>query len=94
MPYYPGGEEAMIAFINKSIKYPRLEKRKKIEGKVVALIIINQDGSVSDIRVKKQVSPNIDKEAIRVISLLKFNPGIEAGKPVRVQFAIPIYFKL
>ena len=95
MPEFPGGEDAMMKFIQKNIQYPDLERDMDIQGRVVLGFIVNDDGSLSDIKVRKSVSPSIDTEAIRVVKLFpKFKPATQQGKPVRVQFTLPIMFKL
>ena len=95
MPEYPGGEDAMTRFIQKNIKYPDLERESGIQGRVIIKFIVNGDGSLSDIYVAKGVSAGIDSEAIRVVKLMpKLKPGKQDGIPVRVQYALPIAFKL
>ena len=95
MPEYPEGEQAMLQFIVKNIQYPDLERETDIQGRVVIGFIINEDGSLSDIKVRKSVSPGLDAEAIRVVKLFpKFKPGTQQGKPVRVQSTLPIMFRL
>lgn len=92
---YPGGEDALMRFIQKNIQYPKMEKESDIQGRVIIKFIVNEDGSLSDITVKKSVSPGLDNEALRVVKLMpKFKPGIDHGKTVRVQFMLPIMFKL
>jgi protein TonB len=94
-PEFPGGDEAMMKFIQKNIRYPDTERESDVQGRVVVQFVVNEDGSLSDIVVKKSVSPGIDKEAMRVVSMLpKFKPGTQQGKAVRVQFILPIMFKL
>ncbi len=95
MPQYPGGDYAMMKFIQKNIKYPDLERESDIQGRVVLGFIVNVDGSLSDITVRKSVSHGLDKEAIRVVKLMpNFIPGRQQGKAVRVQYMLPIMFKL
>jgi len=95
MPQYPGGEEALIRFIQKNLQYPQMERDNDIQGRVIVKFIVNEDGSVSDAQVKKGVSPGIDKEALRVIRMLpKFIPGKQQGKLVKVYFLLPVKFKL
>ena len=95
MPQYPGGDDAMMKFIQKNIKYPDLERESDIQGRVVLGFIVNVDGSLSDITVRKSVSHGLDKEAIRVVKLMpNFIPGRQQGKAVRVQYMLPIMFKL
>ena len=95
MPEFPGGDDAMMKFIQRNIKYPDMERESDIQGRVVIGMVVNQDGSLSDIVVKKGVSSGIDKEALRVVRLMpQFKPGKQSGKPVRVRYLIPIMFKL
>lgn len=95
MPEFPGGEEAMMKFIQHNIIYPDLERENDIQGRVVVGFIVNEDGSLSDFSIKKSVSKGIDKESLRVVRLLpKFKPGKQQGKPVKVQYLLPIMFKL
>jgi protein TonB len=95
MPEFPGGEEAMMKFIQKNIQYPDMERENDIQGRAVVGFVVNEDGSLTDIAVKRSVSSGIDKEAVRVVKLLpKFKPGKQQGKAVKVQFMLPIMFKL
>jgi protein TonB len=95
MPEFPGGEAAMMRFIQKNIVYPDVERENDIQGRVVVGFVVDMDGNLSDVTIKKGVSTGIDKEAIRVVKLMpKFTPGKQQGKPVRVQYVLPIMFKL
>jgi protein TonB len=94
MPSYPGGEDALKKFIQNNIKYPQADRENKIEGRVVVGLVVERDGSVSNVAVKKGLSTAIDEEAVRIIRLLKFTPGTQNGTTVRVAFVIPVYFKL
>jgi protein TonB len=95
MPAYPGGEEAMMRFIQSNINYPDMERENDIQGRVVVGFVVLEDGTLSDIQIKKGVSSGIDKEALRVVRKLpKFNPGKQQGKAVKVSFVLPIMFKL
>lgn len=94
-PQFPGGESALIDYLSANIRYPRKERKKKIEGRVILDFQINEDGRVSDIQVKRSVSKNIDKEAIRVIeNMPKWRVGMQNGKAVPVRFTLPIEFSL
>ena len=56
---------------------------------------MERDGSVSDVQVKRSVDPSLDKEAVRVLSMMpKWTPGMQDGKPVRVKYTIPVIFRL
>ncbi len=95
MPQYPGGEKAMMRFIQERINYPDYERENDIQGRVVLSFIVNEDGGISDVRIRKSVSKGIDAEAARVIGLFpKFIPGMQQGKAVKVSYIMPIMFKL
>ena len=95
MPEYPGGINAMFDFIQKNVKYPESAKDKGIEGKVYVQFVVEKDGNISDINILRGVSKDIDDEAVRVIkSMPKWKPGIQNGKPVRVQYTLPFKFQL
>ena len=95
MPEYPGGVNAMYEFIQKNVKYPESAKDKGIEGKVYVQFVVEKDGSLSSFQVLRGVSDDIDAEALRVLKAMpKWKPGMNDGKPVRVQFTMPFVFKL
>jgi protein TonB len=95
MPRFPGGDEAMMQFIAKNVKYPEEASKKGTQGRVVVTFIVNTDGSVSDPKVVKSVNPALDAEAIRVVNAMpKWTPGKQRGYTVRVKFTIPVTFRL
>lgn len=95
MPEYPGGTNAMFDFIRKNVKYPESAKEKGIEGRVYVNFVIDKDGSISDIKVLRGLCKEIDEEAVRVVKAMpKWNPGMQDGEPVRVQYMLPFYFKI
>lgn len=65
---FPGGMEQLIKFLSENIKYPVECEKQGIQGRVVLLIVIDKDGSVTDIKVAKSVHPLLDAEAVRVAS--------------------------
>ena len=65
-----------------------------IQGRVVVTFVVERDGSIDSIKVVKKVSPELDREALRVIRLMpKWNPGKQNGKTVRTKYTIPVIFK-
>ena len=95
MPEYPGGTNAMFDFIRKNVKYPESAKEKGIEGRVYVNFVIDKDGSISDIKVLRGLCKEIDEEAVRVVKAMpKWNPGMQDGELVRVQYTLPFYFKI
>ena len=92
---YPGGEEALINFLSKSLKYPQLAKEIGTKGKVVVGFIVEKDGSITDIKLIRDIGAGCGQEAKRVVSLMpKWSPAQKKGKPVRQQFFLPITFQL
>lgn len=95
MPKFPGGFKALGNFIDSNIHYPVDALAKNIQGRVVVKLIVEKDGSISSPMVVRSVSPSLDKEALRVVkSMPKWNPGQQNGKKVRVEYFVPVSFKL
>lgn len=95
MPSFPGGPEALNAFLRENIQYPQAARDAGAQGTVLVEFVVEKNGAVSNVRVLNSVFPACDQEAIRVIkSLPKWNPGEANGKKVRVFYNVPITFSL
>lgn len=95
MPTYPGGEMAMCEYIGRNIKYPQRARENGIQGRVFVGLVIEKDGSISNVKVLKGIGDECDEEAVRVVkSMPRWKPGKNNGKLVRVSFCIPISFRL
>jgi TonB family protein len=95
MPKFPGGDVALLKFIAKNVIYPENAKINNIQGRVIIRFCVTSKGGVSQVSVLKGVDPELDKEAIRVVSSLpQFVPGSQGGKPVPVWYMVPITFSL
>lgn len=95
MPEYPGGIQALLDYLMESVKYPEDAEKQKIEGRVIAIFVVETDGSISNVEVVKPVFPSLDAEAVRVLSAMpKWTPGKQSGKAVRVKYTVPINFQL
>ena len=94
MPEYPGGDEAMMKFIRDNIVIPDSTSLfERPNNRVVVGFIVNENGSLSDIAIKRGVSKEMDIEALRVVKLFpKFRPGKQQGKTVKVAFVLPVQF--
>jgi len=89
------GNEALMKFVQKNVKYPPIAKEYNITGKVYASFVVGKDGSVTNVKIVRGVDKNLDAEVIRLVkSFPKYKPGIQRGRPVRVMFTIPINFTL
>jgi protein TonB len=95
MPMFPGGEQALLAFIGEHTQYPEVAKENNIQGKVIVRFCVTSKGGVDKVEILKGVDPELDKEAIRVVKTLPtFKPGKQGGKPVPVWYMVPINFTL
>jgi len=94
-PEFPGGDNARIKFLRDNIIYPKIAKETGIQGPVHLTFVVEKDGSISDVNILRGIGGGCDEEAIRVVSSMpKWKPGRQNGKEVRVQFNMPINFKL
>ena len=95
MPEYPGGMQALFEYLGQNLKYPEDAKQQKVEGRVIAIFVVETDGSISNVEVVRPVFPSLDAEAVRVLSgMPKWKPGMQSGKVVRVKYTVPINFSL
>jgi len=95
MPEYPGGMQALFEYLGQNLKYPGDAKEQKVEGRVIAIFVVETDGSISNVEVVRPVFPSLDAEAVRVLSgMPKWKPGMQSGKVVRVKYTVPINFSL
>ena len=94
-PSFPGGREELFKYLTYNVKYPIDATKNKIEGRVLVTLVVEHDGSISNVNVANSVYPSLDKESIRVVSgMPKWIPGKVNGKTVRVKYTIPITFRL
>jgi len=94
-PRFPGGHDAMLSFLSENIHYPQPARQEAVQGTVYLTFVINSDGSVDNARVVRGVHWSLDEEALRVIRAMPaWIPGEQRGKPVNVQFTMPIRFAL
>ncbi|MBO2522422.1 MAG: energy transducer TonB [Bacteroidetes bacterium] len=94
-PEFPGGPAKLLEYVQKNLKYPMMARESDIQGRVFVGFVVEKDGSISNVRVLRGIGGGCDEEAVRVVqSLPKFKPGKQRGNPVRVQYTLPIVFKL
>jgi protein TonB len=83
----------IIRYVSENTKYPSIAKDAGIQGKVYIYFVVGRDGYVKDVKILREVHPDLDMEAERVIeSLPRFEPGQQRGKNVSVQYTIPVSF--
>ncbi len=90
MPELIGG----LAELQSKIEYPEMARRAGIEGRVYIQFIVSETGDVENARVIRGIGGGADEEALRAVNTAKFKPGYQRGEPVRVQYSLPIIFKL
>ncbi len=113
MPRFPGCETAgmtmdekkacadrkLMQYLYEELHYPGIARENNIEGMVVVGFVINQDGSIQDAQILRDIGGGCGEEALRVVKEMnnmpaKWIPGRQRGVPVRVQFTLPVRFKL
>lgn len=94
-PSFPGGQGALMAWLNDNIKYPVVAAENGIQGKVIVQFVVGKNGSISNVKVLRSVDPSLDKEAVRVVSNMPhWTPGKQNGASVNVRFTLPVTFRL
>lgn len=94
-PEFPGGSEGLKAYLIENLRYPEQAKKDGVEGRVVVLFTVAEDGSIVNIEVSRGIGSGCDEEAVRVVKAMpKWKPAVKDGKPVAGQYALPITFKL
>lgn len=90
MPELIGG----LAELQSRIEYPEQARRAGIEGRVYVQFIVNEEGRVEDPQVIRGIGGGADEEALRAVREAEFRPGMQRGRPVRVQYSLPVVFQL
>lgn len=94
-PHFPGTEMDLLQFLMRNIRYPQEARERRQKGMVYVSFMVNEDGSISDIRIEQGVCQSIDDEAMRIVSLMpKWVPGRENGVPKAMRFYLPVNFQL
>lgn len=95
MPSFPGGISQALPFIQRNQRYPADAKKEGIQGRVILTFVVETDGRLTHVVVRKSISPSIDEEAVRIVkSMPRWIPGMRNGIPVRVKYTLPVVFKL
>lgn len=94
MPSFPGGMAALMKYIKDNLRYPEICREGAAMGRVNVVFIVNEDGSLSDVKVIRSIIPELDKEAIRVVkSMPKWNPAKQNGKAVKMKYVVSVNFR-
>ena len=94
-PLFPGGPAALMKYLSENTKYPVVAQENGVQGRVYVQFVVEKDGSISDVHVLRGVDPSLDKEAVRVVkSMPRWTPGKQNGITVRVNYRVPVLFRL
>lgn len=94
MPEFPGGEDALAAYLSKNIRYPSFAQEQGLEGQVFINFVVNEDGSVTNARIVKG-NKTFDDEALRVVrGMPRWKPGKMGEHAVKVYYDLPVTFRL
>jgi|SRR6185437_13700675 len=94
-PEYPGGISQFYKFLAKNLRYPATARENNTEGRVIVTMVIEKDGSLSQVKVTRGIGDGCDEEALRLVKLSSpWKPGIQNGRAVRVAYSVPISFTL
>ena len=93
-PEFPGGLEAMYRFIKKNLLYTSFAKENNITGTVIIQFVISKEGKIENAKIVRKIGGGLDQEALKVVNLMPvWKPGKHNGKPVAVNFTLPIKFE-
>lgn len=90
MPELKGGLESL----QRLVRYPERALRANIQGRVYVQFIVNERGEVENPVVTRGIGGGCDEEALRVVKQAEFTPGMQRGRPVRVQYSLPVIFMI
>lgn len=92
---FPGGEEALKKYIDDNLQYPELARENNISGVVVIRFVVEKDGSLTHLKILRDIGGGCGKEALRMVqSMPKWNPAKQSGQVVRSEYTLPVLFKL
>lgn len=94
MPSFPGGEKALMQYIKDNTYYPEEMCEGAAQGRVMVGFVINEDGSISDVKVLRSLTPEFDEVAVKIVKgMPKWNPGKQNGKAVKTKYTVPVSFR-
>ena len=95
MPKFPGGDNALFQWMSNNLQYPVKAAENGIQGRVIVSFVVELDGSINDVKVIRSVDSLLDKEAIRLVrSMPRWIPGKNDGQTVRVNYSVPVTFRI
>jgi protein TonB len=95
VPEYPGGLMKLYNFLQTNLQYPPTARQNKTQGNVIVSMVVERDGSLSQVKAQRGIGDGCDEEAVRLVKLsAPWKPGIQNGRSVRVAFSLPVKFQL
>ena len=95
MPSFPGGDRKLMEYLAENTRYPKECEESCIHGRVIVTLVIEKDGSITNVKVVRSLDPRLDEEAVRIVSSMpKWYPGKQNGVTVRVRYIIPVTFRV
>jgi protein TonB len=95
MPEFPGGDQALLSYLSRNVKYPVIAQENGIQGKVYVSFVIDEKGRILRVELLRGVDSSLDNEAMRVVrNMPRWKPGKQSGKTVKVRYNVPINFEL
>ena len=95
MPTYPGGESAMLEFLQRNMDYPEAARTQEIEGRVILNFVVDENGTITDVKCVKDIGGGCGEAAIKAVRKMpRWTPGRQNGKAVPVYFNLPVMFTL
>jgi len=94
LPNYKGGKKAFMEFVSSNLTYPEDALKNQITGLILAEYNVDNLGQISDIRITKGIGYGCDEEAIRIISLMVYEPVYNRGMRIKSKMKARILFKL
>lgn len=92
---FPGGQAALMRWLNNNMRYPEAAQQNDIQGRVIVKFVVEKDGSIGNVQIAKGVDKDLDREALRVVKKMpKWQPGKNNGQAVRSYFNLPVTFRL
>ena len=94
-PKFPGGMAKLGQYLGENLKYPESAQKAKAEGRVFVRFIVTKEGDITNVQILKGIGHGADEEAVRVVSQMpRWEPAMQDGKAVNVQYHLPINFQL
>lgn len=95
MPQFPGGEKAMMQYIESNLRYPTKAVKDSVQGRVISRFVVSENGEIRNAEIIKGLSPECDSEVIRLMKCMpKWIPATQRGRPVPIYYTLPINFQL